>query len=94
MTNEEFQKLVLEKLDKMDSRQEALENQVAAFQQFTVDQFSKLDKKITKTNLVIENKIQPAIKALAEGQTQQQGQLDRIEAKVSDHEEIIFKRIK
>ncbi|VBB07892.1 Hypothetical protein LUCI_3157 [Lucifera butyrica] len=115
MTNEEFQRQVLEKFEQNDKFQKsameqlsALAQQLVAFQQFTLEQFDKLDKKITavdkkvelvdqkatKSLLNIENELRPAIKALAEGQAAQQAQLDRIEAKVTIYDEIIFKRVK
>jgi flagellar biosynthesis chaperone FliJ len=103
------------RLDSLETRQAAMEHQLVAFQQFTLERFDRLEGKVdrlevrvdrlegkvdklgvqqTKTNLIVENEIRPAIQALAEGQVLMQAQLDRIESKVTTHDEFIFKRIK
>jgi phage shock protein A len=118
---EQILQQILEKLTHLEHGQSAIENQLIAFQQFTMDKFSKiddsftklddkvtkldgkftklddkvttLDQKVTATNLILENEIRPAIKAITEQlddhskilacHTQQ---LDRIEDKVTHHD--------
>ena len=96
------------RFDSMDARQSAMEQQLVAFQQFTLERFDRLEGKFdrlegrvenleeqqTKTNVILENEIRPAIKVLTEGQAMQQAQLDRIEKQITTHDEIIFKRVK
>lgn len=95
------------RFDKLETRQAAMEHQLVAFQQFTLERFDRLENRFdrlevrvdkleiqqTKINLIIENEIRPTIQALAEGQAMQQVQLDRIEKQVTTHDEIIFKRV-
>jgi len=55
----------------------------------------KLDQKADKTDIVrLENELNPKIKILFDGHQQLQDQLNRIEEKVTTHDEIIFKRVK
>ena len=84
---------VKSELGSIKTGQSAIEQQLIAFQQFTMDSFSKLDAKVTKTNVIIENEIRPAIKIITEqlddhSRTLQfhTGQLDRIEDKVTHHD--------
>lgn len=49
---------------------------------------------LKKTNAMIEHEIMPKIEALFDGQIQNSQQLERIEAKVSKHEDIIMRKIK
>lgn len=99
---------VEDKLDILDKRQNSMAEELAAFQEFTVTSFDRMDKEQSKlsrrftdleneqrkTNLTIENDIKPALKALAEGHGQMQAQLDRLENKVAHHDEVIFRRVK
>ncbi|NLC42927.1 MAG: hypothetical protein GX783_01455 [Clostridiales bacterium] len=47
-----------------------------------------------KTNMAIEHDVQPKLVALYDGQKQLDEKLERIEEKVSKHEELILKRVK
>lgn len=53
-----------------------------------------LEKQVSKTNLIIENEVNPRLAALFDGYKQNADKLDRIEAEVSRHDEIIWKRVK
>jgi hypothetical protein len=53
-----------------------------------------LKTEVSKTNMTIEHDIQPKLSALFDGYKQNAEKLDRIENKVSKHEEIIWKRVK
>lgn len=54
----------------------------------------KLDARQSKLEIIIENDIIPKIDILFEGHQQMKEQLDRIENKVSRHEEIILRSVK
>lgn len=117
------------RLDSLEVRQTAMEQQLVAFQQFTLERFDRLESRFDRLevrverlegkvdkiegsadklegkvdklevgqiriNLILENEIRPTIQALAEGQVLMQEKLERIENKVTTHDEIIFKRIK
>jgi len=73
--------------------QSALEQQLVAFQQFTIEQFTALDQKITKTNIILENEVKPSMKVITEQLEDHSRalqaharQLDRIEDKVTHHD--------
>lgn len=99
---------ILSELKNLNMRQESMEQQLIAFQQFTLKKFERIEQRferieqrfdglefsLKKTNLMIENEIRPSIQALADNQSQMQVQLDRIEEKVTTHDELIFKRVK
>ncbi|MEL7565236.1 MAG: hypothetical protein AAGU27_10165 [Dehalobacterium sp.] len=104
MENNEFQGKVLEYLaqltqnmtemrqdiNKIEDRVTRIEDRVTR----TEDRVTKIEDNVTKTNMQIENNISPKISALFDGWQQHTNQLNRIEEKVSSHEELIIKRIK
>lgn len=55
---------------------------------------NELKDRVTNIEVKIENEISPKISALFDGWQQHTDQLNRIEEKVSTHEEFIIKRIK
>lgn len=60
-----------------------------------IDQrFDGLEQRIGKLELKVENDISQKIEVLFDGQKQMVAQLNRIEEKVDQHDEIIIKRIK
>ena len=58
------------------------------------ERLDKLESGIIKTNLTIENEVNPKLSALFDGYQQNADKLDRIEKEVSKHDEIIWKRVK
>ncbi|SHH55535.1 hypothetical protein [Sporanaerobacter acetigenes] len=55
---------------------------------------NNLKDEVKKTNVTIENDIQPKINALFDGYKQNPDKLNKIEEEVSKHEEFILKRVK
>ena len=79
----------------MDARFEVMDERFndmdARFEQ--IDE--KLDKKADKLDIVrMENEIFPKLEALFDGYQQNSDKLDRIEAQVAKHEEIILRRVR
>lgn len=99
-----FQEFTLEKFERQEARFDGLENRFSRLEnrfdrmenRFNglENQFNGLENEQRRTNLIIENEIRPSIQLLAEGQAQMQVQLDRIEEKVTAHEDVIFRRVK
>ncbi len=56
--------------------------------------FDGLEHRIGKLEIKVENNISQKIEVLFDGQKQMMAQLNRIEEKVDQHDEIIIKRIK
>jgi len=79
----------------LTSQVENLTTQVNGFAGDMEEVKEKLDQKADKTDIVrLENELDLKIKALFDGHQQLQDQLNRIEDKVTTHDEIIFKRVK
>ncbi|MGI6144968.1 MAG: hypothetical protein ACOYED_04235, partial [Peptococcia bacterium] len=55
---------------------------------------TELKDRVTKIEIKLENDVAQKISVLFDGWQQHNDQLDRIEAKVSRHEELIVKRVK
>lgn len=90
-----------QRLGSMERQQSNMEEDLMAFQEFTLQKFEVMEQRFDgldfnqkKTNLIIENEIRPSIQVLAEGQAAMQTQLNRIEEKVTMHDEFIFRRVK
>jgi len=71
------------KFEKMDQRFDKIDQR-----------FHGLEHRIEKLELKVENDISQKIEVLFDGQKQMVAQLNRIEEKVDQHDEIIIKRIK
>ncbi|NMA03255.1 MAG: hypothetical protein GX925_00975 [Clostridiales bacterium] len=56
--------------------------------------FDRLEGEVRKTNAIIEHDIMPKITVLFDGHKQHTAQLERIEMAVSEHEELIIRKIK
>lgn len=80
----------MQKFERLEKRFDGLENRFNGLE----NRFDRLENGQKKLNLIIENEIRPSIQVLAEGQVAMQGQLDRIEKRVTAHDEIVFRRVK
>ena len=110
MNNEEFQKLVIEKLTVLDSlekgQKELFEGQKELFAGQTdlfagqkqlfaeIYELKSTVSSINKTVIKIENEHGEKLSALFDGWKQNTEQLARIENEVSRHEEVILRKIK
>lgn len=79
-------KEVNDKINKLDNRLSKVENRLSKVE-------NRLSK-VEKTVIDIENNHGAKLDALFDGYKQNSDKLDRIEAEVSKHEEIIIKKIK
>jgi DNA anti-recombination protein RmuC len=79
MTDRDLLELIAEKIMKMDERMDRIDGRM-----------DRIEGHVIRT----ENKYDEKIKALFDGQQQLADQLNRIEEKVTTHDEIIFRRIK
>ncbi len=78
------------KFEKIDQRFEKIDQRFEKIDQ----RFDGLEHRIEKLELKVENDISKKIEVLFDGQKQMFAQLNRIEEKVDQHDEIIIKRIK
>lgn len=83
MENERFQDMVLEHMARLTQEITEVKTHIG-----------ELNARVIKIETVIENNIARNFEAVFDGQKQMQEQLKRIENKVDQHDEIIFKRIK
>lgn len=90
MENERFQNLVLEHMARLTQDITEVKNQVSDLDA----KVSNLGTRVDKIEIVIENDIALKFEAIFDGQKQMVEQLNRIEKKLDQHDEIIFKRIK
>lgn len=90
MENERFQDLVLEHMARITQEITEVKSQVGRLD----TKVDNLDTRVVKIETVIENDISRKFEALFDGQKQMVDQLNRIEKKLEQHDEIIFRRIK
>lgn len=90
MDNDKFQVLMLEHVAKITQELTGIRQDVSEIKR----DVSGLKQGQVRLEIIIENKIQPQIALLCEGQKQHTEQLNRIEAKLGEHDEFILKRIK
>lgn len=93
MTDRDLLELIAEKIVKMDERMDRMDGRIDRMD----GRMDRMEKDIAETKLSLvrlENKFDEKIKVLFDGQKQHTEQLQRIEEKVSSHEEFILKRIK
>lgn len=90
MGNDGFQGKVLEYLAQLTQDMTGMKQDITGIK----ERVAKVETDVAKTRIQIENEISPKIAVLFDGYKQHTEQLNRIEEKVSTHEEIIYKRIK
>lgn len=69
---------------------EKLYNELTSFREEAREKFNSIDKRL----LFIEQDHGNKLQALFDGYKQHSGQLDRIEEKISKHEDIIIRKVK
>lgn len=83
MENGKFQDLVLNHMARLTQDLTLIKNDI-----------TEVKNNVTKLEMLVENDIAEKIKFIFDGHKQMGEQLNRIEAKVDLHDEIIFKRVK
>ncbi|HZK57715.1 MAG TPA: hypothetical protein VFD17_05330 [Clostridia bacterium] len=78
------------RFDDIDKRFEGIDKRFEGIDK----RFDRLEEEVRKTNAVIEHDIMPKITVLFDGHKQHTAQLERIEMAVSEHEELIIRKIK
>ncbi len=78
------------RFDDIDKRFEGIDKRFEGIDK----RFDRLEGEVRKTNAIIEHDIMPKITVLFDGHKQHTAQLERIEMAVSEHEELIIRKIK
>lgn len=79
-----------EGFNKVNKRFDSVDKRIDA----TDKRIDGLENQVKKTNLTIENGVNPKLDALFDGYKQNSEKLQKIEDEVAKHEEVIIRRVK